>query len=106
MTNYLTVTIIVTIILTRGANMSIIEELFTNSKSVWEKIEPSEEYKKLIAENVNLYNKITGYMNDAQKKDLSDYIDTHIGMEYDSSVNYFKEGVKFGVLFAFEILNN
>lgn len=84
---------------------SILEELFSKCTESGE-ILPSEEYNKCLDVCADLCKKISDGLTAERQKDFSEFSDASMGMEYYSSRESFKTGVKLGVLLAFEVLNN
>lgn len=83
---------------------SIIEEICFNNERLIERVELSEEYKKLSHNAHIFYTKLNEVLNDEQKEIFKDYMDSEMGVCAEGESLFFKEGLKVGLRLALECL--
>lgn len=81
---------------------SIIEEIFYGKRGQADNIEMGEEYTKLGAEGMEIYNKFYPTLTPEQKKQFDDMFWADAGQEAECVRAHYIEGFKVGFLIAVE----
>lgn len=85
-------------------NSKIIEFIY-NTLCERDMIKQSNEYKKVNAENDELFDKLKEILKGEDLKLLEKFDDTYISIEQNASETYFYYGLKFGARLVIELLN-
>ena len=85
---------------------SVIDFILSNDCSIFEKMKFTEEYKRISAEELKIYENLKESLSDEQKKEFDKFSDLIIDEEAMVEETYFKAGFKLGVRLAVECLSD
>ena len=83
---------------------SIIEEIYLHKRGVAETVEMSEKYREILHKVATMSDEFMKMLNEEQKQKFMEFCWETPGLEAENAIMHYKEGVKIGMLLAFECL--